>query len=137
MRKKKILWAMAAILSGLAASPAGAGNEKMIGKRIVELDRLNRQVVGRLPDLPRDGQVSFKGRVLPDGTPLEPAWTHALAKTPVPRVDDTELATLSEAIGQYRQHPSQIRSYRDANTDRAYTPLAVGLRQRYAIGRSE
>jgi len=57
-------------LTALTASPpapAIAANLDMVEKNVEELDRVNREAVGQLPNLPRDGTVDFKAHVTMDG----------------------------------------------------------------------
>lgn len=139
MSKREMMWGMAVIFCGLilALPSAGAGNRKLIEKRIAELDQVNQQVVGRLPDLPKDGQVTFRGRVFPDGTVLGAAWVRTGAQASFPLFDDAAMISLGDAIRRHTRHSGRMGAYRDANMDRAYTPLAEGLRQRYAKDRGE
>jgi len=42
---------------------ANAGNREMVETRTQEMDDLNKQMVGQIPDLPKDGKVDAKARV--------------------------------------------------------------------------
>lgn len=134
MSKTGVVSGMAVILSVLvlAVPPAGAGNRKMIEQRIAALDQVNRQVVGRLPGLPRDGQVTFRGRGFPDGTVSGPAGGRTGATVSPPPVDDGEMIALSDAIGRHRRQPIRMEAYRDANADRARASPAARASARWS-----
>ncbi len=62
--KTKWTGALAAgVMLALLASPAIAGNQKMVERRIQELDQQNRTVVGSLPEIPSTGRLTLKARV--------------------------------------------------------------------------
>ena len=42
-----------------------AGNERMIEKEVQELDRMNKQAIQEIPDLPKDGHIELKARAVP------------------------------------------------------------------------
>jgi hypothetical protein len=64
MRNKTALLATVALAALiLPAFDALAGNQPMIERRIQELDRQNRQVVGSLPEIPASGRLAVKGRI--------------------------------------------------------------------------
>ncbi len=44
-----------------------AGNGPMVEKNIGELDRINKQAVGQIPDLPENGAVDLKANVKMEG----------------------------------------------------------------------
>lgn len=125
-------WGMIVLLAGLGMSltPAWAGNRAMIERRIAELDHLNRQVVGRLPDLPRDGRVAFRGRVSPDGRILEPMAVRRSARELKTVFGDDPVVSLGDAIRDFARQRSRITPHRDANSKGVYTPLAAGIRRR-------
>ena len=118
---------------GMGLAPAWAGNRAMIERRIVELDRLNRQVVGRLADLPQNGPVVFRGQVLPDGRILAPIMTAQRAARETQKIfGDDPVLPMTDAIRDFARQKSRIAPYRDANTRGGYTPLADGIRRRVA-----
>lgn len=49
-------------------SQAFAGNLSLIEKRLLELDKLNKEAVKELGDTPQNGTISFKAKVYPEGT---------------------------------------------------------------------
>lgn len=48
-----------------------AGNLSLIEKRLTELDKLNREAVQELGDIPKDGSIHYKANVYPQGTKEE------------------------------------------------------------------
>ena len=122
--KAMMVGAMALILW---AGPAWAGNREMVEQRIQELDRLNQRVVRQLPDLPRDGQVSIQSRVLPDGTLLGPVRIREQPVFDSPEAGDANMVRLTDALRGSPAGGRSIRGFRDANTDRTFTPLREGL----------
>jgi hypothetical protein len=44
-----------------------AGNKDMVENRTQEMDELNKQMVGQIPNLPKDGKVDAKARVTNEG----------------------------------------------------------------------
>lgn len=62
MRKKNkicVHWVLALLIS---VSSVWAGNRAMVEQRTKELDETNKQAVGQLPDLPKDGTVNIKAK---------------------------------------------------------------------------
>ncbi len=57
----------AMIVVAFPAALAMAGNERMVEKNIGDLDRINKEAVGQIPDLPRDGSVDLKANVKMEG----------------------------------------------------------------------
>lgn len=51
-------------------TPAFAGNKKMVDKRTVEMDGQNKQMVRQIPNLPKNGTVDAKARVVNEGGSL-------------------------------------------------------------------
>ncbi len=43
--------------------PSTAGNREMVEERTQEMDDLNKQMVGQIPSLPKNGKVDAKARV--------------------------------------------------------------------------
>lgn len=48
-------------------SSSTAGNKDMVENRAQEMDDLNKQMVGQIPNLPKDGKVDAKARVTNEG----------------------------------------------------------------------
>lgn len=46
--------------------PLWAGNKKIIGKRVQELDAINKHIVKQVPGIPKDGKIDIKANVYPD-----------------------------------------------------------------------
>jgi len=63
--KYKFLYILYAGIIILICSWALAGNQEMIKKRTEELDQLNKEIIGQIPDLPKDAKISIKARVRP------------------------------------------------------------------------
>jgi len=56
--------------SGLG-NQATAGNKEMVDENVQELDKLNKQAVKQIPNLPRTGTIDLKAKVFyKDGSPL-------------------------------------------------------------------
>ncbi len=54
----------------IPASSAYGGNREMVEKEIKELDELNKQAVQQLPDIPQNGTIDLKAKVIQqDGKP--------------------------------------------------------------------
>ena len=69
--KVMFLLLSAGIMLGMFGYPAVAGNLEMVEEKIKELDKLNKEVVRQIPDLPESGTVDLKAKVfLRDGSPL-------------------------------------------------------------------
>jgi len=51
------------LLIALSAGIVYGGNKEMVEKNIVELDKLNKEAVGKIPDLPSDGEVHLKANI--------------------------------------------------------------------------
>ena len=51
----------------LALSIVWAGNKWMIESEVQKLDRMNKQAVEEIPDLPRDGRIELKAKAVPRG----------------------------------------------------------------------
>lgn len=48
-----------------------AGNEEMVEDAVQELDKLNKQAVNQLPELPKDGKIDLKaGVTYENGSPI-------------------------------------------------------------------
>jgi hypothetical protein len=48
-------------------SSSTAGNKEKVENRTQEMDDLNKQMVGQIPNLPKDGKVDAKARVTNEG----------------------------------------------------------------------
>ncbi|MBU1182883.1 MAG: hypothetical protein ABIJ52_08930 [Pseudomonadota bacterium] len=48
-------------------SSSTAGNREMVEDRTQEMDDLNKQMVGQIPDLPKNGKIDAKARVTNEG----------------------------------------------------------------------
>ena len=112
---------IAAVL--LVAGAVWGGNRKMIEQRVEELDRINREVVQQVPDLPRDGRVHVRAKVKPDAKVeilesevIRPARPTA-PKAPAP---DDGLPSLRSALRDRARGVAQIRPYRDDNRNGEY-----------------
>ncbi len=69
--KVTFLLLSAGIMLGMFGYPAVAGNLDMVEENIKELDKLNKEVVRQIPDLPESGIVDLKAKVFfRDGVPL-------------------------------------------------------------------
>ena len=122
MTWKKMTVGTVAVLALLvvAIMPAQAGNMDIVEQDIVDLQGVKRQDQGRISGLPA---VRLPA--------IAPGGRSGLVRDAV--FDDAGMLALTDAIRDHARHPSRIRGYRDANTDRTFTPLASALAQ-YAIG---
>jgi len=50
-----------------SVSSSTAGNKEKVENRTQEMDELNKQMVGQIPNLPKDGKVNAKARVANEG----------------------------------------------------------------------
>jgi len=50
-----------------SVSSSTAGNKEKVENRTQEMDELNKQMVGQIPNLPKDGKVDAKARVTHEG----------------------------------------------------------------------
>jgi len=62
---KRLLFSLLAIFPLLVSSPLVAGNLSLIEKRLIELDRLNKQVVESTGKLPENGSVAIDAKIGP------------------------------------------------------------------------
>jgi cell division protein FtsN len=62
---KRLLFTLLAVAPLLVASPLAAGNLSLIEKRLIELDRLNKQVVESTGKLPENGSVAIEAKIGP------------------------------------------------------------------------
>ncbi|MFH2063998.1 MAG: hypothetical protein ABIK15_02215 [Pseudomonadota bacterium] len=58
--KRCVQWVLIALI--ISVSSVWAGNRAMVEQRTKELDETNKQVVGQLPDLPKNGTVNIKAK---------------------------------------------------------------------------
>ena len=62
-RKISVQWIFVIVLISTGfVSLAWAGNKAMVEQRTKELDEINKQAVGQLSDLPKDGTVEIKAK---------------------------------------------------------------------------
>ena len=63
----KVLLALFIILTGVSCETTGAsaGNLSLIEKRLIELDKLNKQAVEQVGELPQNGSIEIEAKVLP------------------------------------------------------------------------
>ena len=117
--------AMLALTTG-----AWGGNRDMIERRVKELDRLNREVIQQVPDLPRNGQVHIRAKIAPDGRAevleAETIRTPRVA-TPAPVTGDESVPSLRSALRDRARGAAQIRPYRDDNSDGLYPRMRDAL----------
>lgn len=62
---KRLLFSLLAVFPLLVSSPLVAGNLSLIEKRLIELDRLNKQVVESTGKLPENGSVAIDAKIGP------------------------------------------------------------------------
>ena len=112
------------------ATSAWAGNRDMIERRVKELDRLNREAVQQVPDLPRNGQVHLRAKITPGGKAevleAETIRTPRVA-TPTTVTGDESVPSLKSALRDRARGVAQIRPYRDDNTDGRYPRMRDAL----------
>jgi hypothetical protein len=122
------LWVAAALLWG---GTAWGGNRKMIDQRVQELDRINREVVQQLPDLPRDGRVHVRAKVQPDAKKVEILESEVIppprSEARNPAAPDDSLRSLSSALRDRARGAAQIRPYRDDNRNGEYPRFREAL----------
>lgn len=64
MQKTSFLLAFIFLLASVSHSVI-AGNKEMVEKRVKELDQINKEIVGSMPNLPQKGHIKLKARVHP------------------------------------------------------------------------
>jgi hypothetical protein len=67
-RAVKLLLLLPLAAAAVAVSrPACAGNLEMVEKNVEELESLNKEALGQIPQLPRDGRIDLKAYVTAEG----------------------------------------------------------------------
>lgn len=63
----KVLVLVVCLFAVFSVALSTAGNKEMVDNRVQEMDDLNKQMVGQIPNLPKDGKVDAKARVTNEG----------------------------------------------------------------------
>ncbi len=67
---RTLFFALLILITGLLSGTSGiCGNREMVEVQVKELERLNKQVVGQLPELPPDSTIKVKADIIsrPEG----------------------------------------------------------------------
>ena len=139
MKTLKCLTVLFAVLA--LALPALAGNQRIIERRIQELDQVNRQAVSQLSELPQNGTIQLKARVLPeangkvrlqiyDRKVLPPTGSTIAAVRP----EAVVYTSFAKGFRAYLHQRQMISHYRDANLNGEFAPMIEGLRWRARHG---
>ncbi len=65
MKRKKIITSMILFVLCVVMGNVFAGNKEMVEKRVKELDKLNKEAVNSLIDIPKEGRIKIKAKVHP------------------------------------------------------------------------
>lgn len=108
-----------------ASSLLWAGNREMIGNRVDELDKLNKEAVKQIAGQPEKGKINIKIRVIPekDGYRFEPVGdekTSSKQDVLLPQTDENKFFSFLEGIARIVRKKPSITPYKSYAGDGEY-----------------